>query len=330
MPGLRCAAVVIAALTCLSGCADEGPASNAASAAESNSAPPAAPDDSRPMPVAAAFYPIAEAVSRVGGERVQVQNLTPPGTGPHDLELTPRQVEELDDARAVFYLSGGFQPQVADAVAQLGEDTVLVDVLDGVTPLPVGAQLDGTQGEVDGETLDNGGDPHIWVDPILQLGIAEGVARALSDLDPEGAAAYDENLGKYRDDLQALHVEYREGLATCRSRVIVTSHRAFEYLARRYGLLQIPIAGLSPENEPDPRSLTAIASAAEREGVRTVFFEEQVPADFAETVAREIGAGTDALDPLETITADDLADGASYISVMRRNLAALTAGLGCA
>lgn len=322
-PALSRAALLTVVL--VTACACGGDPVPAAAPAASPATTPAANER---MLVAAAFYPIAEAVERVGGARVRAVNLTPPGAGPHDLELTPRQVEELAGARAVFYLSGGFQPAVADLVAGLGGARA-VDVLEGVDLIPVGRQLAGTQGEVDGEVLDGGGDPHVWVDPVLQAGIAERVRETLASLDPAGASVYEANLGAYRRELDALHADYRAGLATCQSRVLVTSHRAFEYLARRYGLVQISIAGLSPEDEPDPRTLTAIAAAARRENVRTVFFEEQVPRDFAETVAREIGAGTDAIDPVETITAQDLTAGRTYPSVMRDNLGSLRAGLGC-
>ncbi len=279
--------------------------------------------------VAAAFYPIAEAVERVGGDRVDVENLTPPGGGPHDLELTPQQVNDLSDMRALFYLSRGFQPQVEDAAAGLGSEVRTVDVLDGIDLLTVQEQLAGTQGEVDGEELEGGHDPHVWVDPVLQAEIATHVRDVLVELDPNGRATYDAGLAAYTAELTGLDDDFATGLADCDSKVIVTSHRAFEYLARRYGLTQIAIAGLSPDEEPDPRTLEAVADAAREHNVKVVFFEEQVPADLSETVANEIGASTSALDPVETITAPDLDAGATYESLMRANLAALTEGLGC-
>lgn len=316
----------------LGGCAaDEAPAGSAAAAATATATTTATAraGSSAALPVAAAFYPIAEAVRRVGGDRVEVQNLTPPGAGPHDLELTPPQVEQLERARAIFYLSGGFQPAVEEAAAGLPEQAERVDVLDGIELLPVGEQLPGTVGEVDGEELADGGDPHVWVDPVMLMQVATTIRDTLAEIDPTGAEDYDRGLADYQDELGELNADFRSGLATCASRIIVTSHRAFEYLARRYGLVQIAIAGLSPDDEPDPRTVEAIAAAAERENVHTVFFEEQVPTNLAETVAREIGADTDALDPVETITAEDLADGASYTTVMRGNLDALRTGLGC-
>ncbi len=311
--------VVVALTLALASCSDGGSATTGTTEGEGSGT----------IAVAAAFYPVAEAVARVGGARVEVQDLTPPGTGPHDLELQPKQVEELDTARAVFYLSGGFQPAVQDAVELLGPDVAKVDVLAGIDLLPVQDQLEGTQGEVDGEELDGGLDPHVWVDPVLQLAIATNVRDALVELDPDGTAEYDAGLAAYAGELGALDSAFRTGLADCASRAIVTSHRAFAYLADRYDLTQIPIAGISPDEEPDPRSLEAVAAAARAEGVRVVFFEEQVPPDLAETVAREIGASTDALDPVETITTEGLAAGETYDSIMRANLAALSTGLEC-
>jgi zinc transport system substrate-binding protein len=281
------------------------------------------------LEVVAAFYPLEEAVSRVGGDLVEVTGLTPPGGGPHDLELTPRDVTAVEEADMVVYLSKGFQPSVEQAVAGLGDDAAVVDALEGIELLPVQEGLEGTQGEVDGETLEGGLDPHVWVDPMLQAEIAATVADALAGADPDNADTYQANLEEYRTELEALDGEFREGLADCESRTIVTSHRAFAYLAEAYDLRQIPIAGVSPDDEPDPQSLEAIARAAEEDGVTVIFFESAVSPDLSETVAREIGASTDFLQPVETIEQDALDDGADYASVQRQNLQSLVAGLRC-
>ena len=282
-----------------------------------------------PVAVTAAFSPIAEAAERVGGDCVQVTNLTPPGTGPHDLELDPQAVQDLERADVVLYLSRGFQPQVEEVAASLPEDVRRVDLLDGLDLLPVEDQLAGTQGEVDGEELADGTDPHVWVDPVLQRRLAERIHEVLVEAAPQCRATFDAGLAAYGGELGDLDQAFASRLATCETRAIVTSHRAFAYLAQRYDLDQIAIAGISPDAEPDPQSLEAVAAAARDKGVRVVYFEEQVPPDLAETVAREIGAETDALDPVETITADDLAAGVSYASIMEDNLDALAAGLGC-
>ena len=109
----------------------------------------------------------------------------------------------------------------------------------------------------------------------------------------------------------------------------MTTHAAFGYLARRYRLEQIPITGLSPEVEPTPRELEEVVDRVRDAKATTVFFETLVSPRLAETVARETGAATAVLNPLEGLSEDELERGADYLSVMRENLRALRRGLGC-
>lgn len=281
------------------------------------------------LSVAAAFYPLEEAAAAVGGEFATVTGITPVGQGPHDVELDPTQVEGLENADLIFYLGRGFQPQVEDAAANAGDDTVGVDLLDAVELLPVDPQLDGTQGEVDGEVLAGDVDPHIWLDPARMIEIVEEMVTRYTALDPDHADQYRANADAYLVDLVGLDEEHRMALADCESRVVVTSHRAFGYFADSYDLRQIPIAGLSPEEEPDPRTLEAIADEAEAEGVTTIFLEETAPPDLGETVASEIGADLSLLDPIEGVIQEQLDAGTSYAAIMRENLERLAAGLRC-
>lgn len=286
-------------------------------------------DQTESLSVVAAFYPLEEAARRVGGDRVDVVGLTPPGSGPHDLELTPRSAEQIEQADVIVYLSGGFQPAVEQALESVSADVSTLDVLEGMDLLAVEDGLAGTNGEVDGEELEGGLDPHVWVDPQRQVEIAASVASTLEAADPDGAEEYRANLADYQGELETLASEFDEGLAECESRVIVTSHRAFAYLADTYDLDQIAIAGISPDDEPDPQSLRAVADEARRSGVSVVFFEEAVPQGLSETVANEIGATTDFLQPVETITQPDLDAGIDYTAIQRQNLESLQDGLRC-
>jgi zinc transport system substrate-binding protein len=290
------------------------------------------PPLSVPVPdltVAVAFYPLEEIVRNVGQARVGVIDLTPGGTEPHDLSLSARQVTDLERADAVFYLGRGFQPGVEKAVTALPDTVTKVDLLATLSLLPVTPQLSGTSGEVDGEVLEGDVDPHVWLDPSNMSQMAEVVRATLTDLHASGSADFALHAGLYQTQMSELSTHYSTKLADCQSRTIVTSHRAFEYLARRYGLEQVPIAGISPEEEPDPQSLEAVARAAEAAGATVVFFEEQVPKALSETVASEIGATTDSLDPVETITQDQLDAGEGYTSIMESNLAHLVDALRC-
>jgi len=283
-----------------------------------------------PLSVVAAFYPIAEAARAVGGDAVLVTDLTPVGGGPHDLEVTPQDIERVADADLLLYIGSGFQPQVEELAGGLPAGATALDLLTTVELLPVDPQVPGTAGEVDGEVLAGGIDPHVWLDPVRFAQMADAVAAALGQADPGHAASFAANAAAYRHRLETLDGAFATSLADCESRAVVTSHRAFGYFADRYDLLQLPIAGLSPDQEPDPRSLEAIANAARENGVTTIFFESRVPRAFAETVAREIGADTDALEPIETLTQQQLDLGLDYTTLMDQNRAALVRGLRCA
>jgi zinc transport system substrate-binding protein len=275
-------------------------------------------DASQGMDVVASFYPLAEAAQVVGGSAVTVTNLTPPGVEPHDLELTPDQIEAIDTADVVLYMGGGFQPAVEDAI---GDATGrVIDVSASLRALPV------PEGESDASLS---ADPHVWLDPVLYEQVVEQVRAALAEADPTHASAFSSNARSFENRIGALDADYRSALATCARNVIVTSHAAFGYLAQRYGLTQEPISGLSPEAEPTPDRLASLKDLVEREGVTTIFTEELVSPKVAETLAQEAGATTAVLNPLESLTTQDIADGEDYVSVMRDNLATLRGALGC-
>ena len=268
----------------------------------------------------ASFYPVYEAARRVGGDRVTVTNLTPAGAEPHDLELTPKQVDEILDARVVLYVGLGFQPAVEDAVK--GRDGgVTVDLLQ---PLKTALRPSGEE-----EAASGGGDPHVWLDPVLMARLVGEIRDDLVRADPKGRATYTRNAADYGAEIAALDGRFRDGLADCDRRVLVTAHAAFGYLASRYGLREEPIAGVSPEAEPDPKRLADLTGLVRREGVTTIFTEELVSPRVAETLAREAGVRTAVLNPLEGLTSAEQSAGESYVSIMDRNLQVLRSALGC-
>lgn len=278
------------------------------------------------LAVVASFYPVAEAASRAGGQRVELTNLTPAGTEPHDLELTPQQVDQIQDADLVLYLGGGFQPAV-EKVAR-GRRGPSVDLL---AELPLAeAEPEETPRAGDAAHEHGGADPHFWLDPTLMAQAVTLIEGALVGLDQAAAQEVGAAAEAYRQELLALDGELAEGLSDCRRREIVTSHAAFHYLARRYDLVQMPIAGLSPESEPDPRRLSELTDLIRTKNITTVFYETLVSPEVAETLAREAKVETAVLDPLEGLSDDEVASGGSYLSVMRRNLQALRQALDCA
>ncbi|MDI6098225.1 metal ABC transporter substrate-binding protein [Actinoplanes sp. NEAU-A12] len=273
------------------------------------------------LSVVTAFYPLQFVSERVGGDVVSVSTLTKPGAEPHDVELTARQVGEVSDAGLIVYL-GGFQPAVDAAVKQNGGDRAF-DATSAVEM--INAEEADAHEEEHGEEEHAGTDPHVWLDPTRLATVADKLAERLGKADPAHAADFTARAAKLRAELTALDGEFTAGLTTCARRELVTSHTAFGYLADRYELTQIGITGIDPETEPSPQRLADVATEAKEHGTTTIFFETLVSPKVAETIAKEVGAQTAVLDPIEGLT-DGSAD---YFSVMRANLAALKLGLEC-
>jgi zinc transport system substrate-binding protein len=314
----------------LAGCGSSGDGGGAASEAVASEA-------SSPLDIVGSFYPLVFVAEQVGGEHVAVDNLTPPGAETHDLELTPLDVVSLLDADLIVYLAG-FAPALDEAIRGAVAEQVF-DVtssasldLEGEEPESEHHDEDDhggvDQDEDDHDEDDHGGvDPHFWLDPIRLADVADATAARLAEIDPENAESFLQNAAALRFQFDELDNEFQQGLAECARLDLVTSHRSFGYLANRYGLNQVGIAGLAPEQEPSAAQLANVSDLVRAEQVLVIYYEKLVDPGVAQTIADETGATTDVLDPLETLS--ETASGLDYFQVMRSNLAALRRGLDC-
>ncbi|HEX6263285.1 MAG TPA: zinc ABC transporter substrate-binding protein [Actinomycetota bacterium] len=261
--------------------------------------------------IVAGFFPLAEAAEIAGGDRVHVENLTPAGSDPHDVELATDEVDTILDAELLLYLGGGFQPGVEELAGR--RDDISIDLLRDVDTLSEGGEVD----------------PHVWLDPIRYASVVERIGRALAEVDREGADAYLANAEAHAEEIRALDARFERRLAACEHDLLVVSHAAFGYLADRYGLRQEAVSGISPESEPDPQRLAELIDLVRAEGVTTVFTETLASPEVARTLAREAGVRTALLNALEGLTPEEEAAGETYLSVMERNLETIAEGLGC-
>ncbi|MFM2364417.1 MAG: hypothetical protein RLY79_86 [Actinomycetota bacterium] len=285
--------------------------------------------ESSGVKVIAAFYPLEFVAKTIGGDLISVENMTPPGVEPHDLELTPQQITTLDDADLLLYVAG-FQPALEEAATQSAPANSLdVMAINGLNLL--GAIEDGhNHGEEahsdeevhsDEEMLS---DPHVWLDPERLIVVAKAVAAKLSEVDADNSETYATNLASFVEQLEGLDADFTSGLASCERRLIVTSHAAFGYLADAYNLEQEAISGLSPESEPTPKRLNEIGKEAKADGTTTIFFETLASPKVAQTLADDLNISAAVLDPIEGI-----GEGQTYFSIMESNLAALRKALNC-
>ena len=255
----------------------------------------------------ASFYPLAYLAERIGGDAVTVTDLTPPGGHAHDLELSPRQVAAVGKADVVFYLGDSFQPAVETAVLQEASRS-----LDGV--------------EVVDDDLLLPGDAHIWLDPMIMASLGEALAQQFAEVDPAQADLFESNAQALREELEEIDLEYQEALSGCQGETLVTSHEAFGYMARAYGLNQVGVTGLNPDAEPSPKRIRELEQIMRDSGATTLFFEAQTASATEQKLADALGVGTGHLETLESApyAADD------YVGALRTNLEELRAGLECA
>lgn len=285
---------------------------------------PTQPSDASKVQVAVSFYGLEEWTKIVGGDRVQVTNLVPPGVEPHEWEPNPSELKALEQAKAFFYVGSGYEHWVDQTLTAIGKkDLITVEATKGFELIEEGAHA----GE---EAHDHGGlDPHIWLDPQGAIHMVEAVRDGLIQADPDGKAVYTANADAYIAKVEALDQQFATALKTCKSDEIFVTHEAYGYLAHRYNLHQHAILGLSPEVEPDPKSLADLTKLAQEEGVKVIFTETVASNKLTEVLAKEVGARTLTLHTFENLTDDERKAGVDYIKVMEQNLANLKQGLEC-
>ena len=299
------------AIACLAGCvASDNPGTSSASS-DAN-----AGSSSAKLKVVASFYPMADFAQKIGGNRVEVTNLVPAGTEPHDWEPSTADMQTLEAAN-VFVYNGAGMEQWADKVLSTlsNKNLVTVKASEGVE---LHKAADAEEGEYD---------PHVWLSPKNAKIEMKNICDALVSADPSGKDTYEANYQTYAAQLDALDKEYQEGLSGLPNKSIVVSHQAFGYLCSDYGLEQVAIEGLDAEAEPDAKTMAEIVDFAKKNNVKVIFSEDLVSPKVAEQIASETGATCEVLNPLEGLTDEQLSQGADYFSVMRDNRAKLEEAL---
>lgn len=267
--------------------------------------------------ISTSFYPLYYFASFIAGDKAVVQNITPSGAEPHDYDPSTGDITSIEKGNLLI-LNGGVEAWGDKIQANLKGTKVTV--------VTAGEGLLTQQVTEDGK---NQIDPHVWLDPIRAKQEAQTITTALVRIDPQNTVYYETNQASLDTKLDALNAAYKTGLADCSKKDVITSHAAFGYLATRYGLTQVPIAGLSPDAEPSAQQLADVANFAKEHGVTYIFFESLVSPKLSQTIASEIGAQTLVLDPIEGVSADDMKAGKNYYTIMQDNLKNLQLALQC-
>lgn len=283
--------------------------------------PPQTRQPEQKLQVVASFYPVYFFAQQIGGEHAEVTNVTPAGAEPHDYEPSPQDIARIEDSR-LLVLNGGEVDVWGNRVRQDIDPskTVVVVAGEGLMTHQI------TDEEDPSEII---ADPHVWLSPVLAESMVDKIAAGFVQADPDNASYYQSHATVLKDRLVALDNEFRQGLTSCESKDIITSHAAFGYLASTYGLNQVSISGISPEEESSAQKLVQVAKFAKDNNVKYIFFESLLSPKLSKTIANEVGAQTLVLNPLEGLTGEDIASGKDYFTEMRSNLANLQTALSC-
>lgn len=276
--------------------------------------------------VVTSIYPFEFLAEAVLGDLGTVTTLTPAGTEPHDFEPTIQQVALLSSVDLVVSQQG-VNASVDRAIDQAAP-AHLVQTGQLVDLMPADTSLEPDEHQEDASAApDYGYDPHTWLDPANMVTFTAAITDQLVAIDPGHAETYRANAARLTGSLQTLDDDFRSGLTGCERTAFITSHAAFGYLARSYGLQQLSIAGISPEDEPSPARLLELQTLARQYGLTTIFYETTVSAAYAQTLAQDLGLRTDVLDPVESVT--EQSPGGDYLEIMTHNLGALRTANGC-
>ena len=277
--------------------------------------------------VLTSFYPMYDFACKIGGDCIDVTNMVPSGTEPHDWEPSTNDLKNLEKADVFIYNGADMEPWADDLLVNRSDTLRVVEASENVELRTPDGEHEHAH-EHEGADHHHGDfDPHVWLDPENAKIEMEAIRDALCAADPENSTVFQSNYEKYAAELDALDTEFREKLAPLPNRTIVVAHEAFGYLCDAYGLTQVGIEGLSPDSEPDPGRMAEVIDFVREHSISTIFFEELVSPKVAEAIASETGAQAKMLSPLEGLSDEQAASGADYFSVMHDNLAALMEAL---
>ncbi|MBD8068559.1 metal ABC transporter solute-binding protein, Zn/Mn family [Bacillus sp. PS06] len=284
------------------------------------------------------IYPLEFFTEKIGGEHISVSSIIPPGADAHTFEPTARTMTQIAEADGFIYTGIGLEGFVDAVTESLSKEKVaFIAAGDGIDLHSEEVVQDHEEDDhaheeenhdheesASHDDHDHGDvDPHVWIDPILSISLAENIKEALIKLAPEHTEEFEQSFLALKEELEALDQEFQQAVSSAAHHEILVSHAAYGYWESRYGIEQISVTGLSPTQEPSQRQLQTIIETAKEHDIKYILFEQNVTGKVAEVVKKEIGAEALMLHNLESLTDDDLQNNEDYLSLMRKNIETL-------
>lgn len=296
-------------------------------------------------------YPVYDFAKKIGGDKVDVELIVPNGQAPHGWEPGQKEIQNLEKANVFIYNGAGLESwtdKVVDTIQN--KELVIVDSSEGIELLASTHEHEHEdedhdhghekaeehkdhEDDKDHEAHEEHGhehgayDPHIWLSPKNATKQLENITKAFVKVDPNNEKYYSENLAKYTEEFKKLDEEYKSKLANTKNKSIVVSHEAYSYLLNEYGIKQIGIEGVNAETEPDAKTMSEIVKVVKENNIKTIFTEDLIETKVADAIAKETGAKTVVLNPLESLSQEEVKNNDDYLSVMKNNLEKLVGAL---
>lgn len=317
-------------------------------------------DSTEELKVFTTVYPLQFFAEQIAGDLASVESILPPGTDPHTYEPTTKEMIEIAESDAFIFNGAGLEPYANNISESIeSEDVQILEASKGIDLKDHShnhnedshdehAQEEGShdehedehahgedshdehedehaQEENDHERHNHGDqDPHIWLDPIRSIEMAEHIKETLIEIKPDQEEVFNENFEKLKANLENLDEEYNSQIESLPGTKIIVSHAAYGYWEENYGIEQVAVSGLSPANEPSQKELENIVKTAEEHGLKHVLFEQNITPKVAEVVRQEIDAETLRIHNLSVLTEEDIQNNEDYFTLMKRNLEVLS------
>lgn len=275
----------------------------------------------RPV-IVATTYAIYDALKHIGGEDIRASMLIPPGREIHSFEPSPKDIIKLNKASLVLYNGEGLEPWIG----QFDIGAKAVDLSKYVTLIKVEEKEEDEEGHHHHHGVY---DPHYWLDFDNMKKVAAVIAKKLSQMQPNNEKKFQKRLHEYLKMLTLLDKRYKTTLSSCKLHTIYVNHNAYSYLARRYNFSVKSLVGLSPDAQPNPKTVEAILSSIKKEGAKAIYYEPFENNSVLLSIAKEMGLQPLVLQPLGNVTAKEAKEGLGYKEIMKRNLHNLAIGLEC-
>lgn len=265
-------------------------------------------------------FPVYDFAKNIGKDKIDLNYIIPPGTEPHDYEITPKVLKDIQDADLLIKNGLGIDSFV-DKIESESNLKVVV-ATKGIEPLSYeDKKMNNHSHEENDDNHKHGEyDPHVWLDVDLAIKECENIKKALIEADEKNKTYYENNYNEYVHNLEKIRDKYDSELSNIKNNKIIVSHDAYGYLCEKYNIEQISVTGITPNQEPSLSKVSEISNFAKTNNIGYILFDGLVNPKIAQTIANEANIKTETLYSIDGVTKQDFDHDEDYISLMNKNL----------